>query len=141
MSAFMVEDKTINRVASNLYSNREGNWTRRQIEKAFGIPADGTNRDENARQLGQLMFALNVRGVNCRYGEGEADKFRPLTYTYQYETTRKLQVLKSLRCWLDQCNEGDTDEQTLYKIMDEYADSLAYSIVSDLPAYDQAEWG
>ena len=140
MSAFMVEDKTINRVAARVYHDREASWTRRQLEKEFGIPADGTDREGNANQLGRLMFALNIRGVNDRYGAGEAREFRELDYEYHYETCTKIQALKSLRCWIYQCSEGDTDEQPLFTIMDDYSHSLALDIVGDLPEYDKAEW-
>ena len=140
MSAFMVEDKTINRVASTLYHDREAAWTRKRLFEEFGIPTDG-DRDQCAAQLGQLMFILNIRGVNARYGSDQAQEFRPLDYAYHYEMTTKMQALKSLRCWLYQCNEGDTNKQDLYKIMDGYADALALSIISAMPEYDQADWG
>ena len=140
MSAFMVEDKTINRVTSTLYHDREAAWTQKQLFETCGIPTDG-GRDRCAAQLGQLMFALNIRGVNARYGSDQAKEFRPLDYAYHYEMTTRMQALKSLRCWLYQCTEGDTDQQELYKIMDNYSHSLALSIINELPEYDQADWG
>jgi hypothetical protein len=108
MSAFMVEDKTINRVVH--YLRREvdkSSFLKGKAEKAFGI---STDKDGWAELAGKAMFQLNIDGVNERYGMGEAQKFRPLNYSYAparpttiYNQAAKIQVLKSLACWLYQC--------------------------------------
>lgn len=142
MSSFLVDDQTINRIVSEIYHDQHAgaSWTRRKLTEAFGIPQNG-NRDDNAAQLGKLMFDLNISAVNARYGEGQAADFRPLTYRYSYTPVNTYQVLKSLQCWLYQCTEGDTEQQELYKIMGDYAGSLAMQIISRTPQYEAAEWG
>jgi hypothetical protein len=142
MSAFMIEDKTINYVV---------NWLRREIDRfSFTrIPHElkGLGFDTSvagwAENLGQAMFQLNIKAVEARYGNGEAVKFRQLDYQFKHtEAVSLVQVLKSLQCWLYQCNEGDVPETELYELFD--TDVQVYlmdKIISTLPEYEQADWG
>ena len=142
MSAFIVEDKTINKIVT---------WFRREIyrresscidhlAKKYDIDLISDLWDE---PLAKAMFALNCNAVNARYGEGEAEKFRPLDYTYRPEPYLTLiEVFKALQCWLYQCCEGDIPETSkLYQFFREIENYLARKIVSNLPEYDNAEWG
>lgn len=52
-----------------------------------------------------------------------------------------MQALKSLRCWLYQCSEGNVPEQPLFKALERYAGDLAFHIVAELPGWNAAEWG
>jgi hypothetical protein len=140
MSAFMVEDETINRVVT---------WLTREVStspfiidrlaRKYEVDLESSNWDE---KLAQAMFQLNCDGVNARYGKGEAEKFRPLSFQYQWESYFPLvQVLKSLRCWKYQCNEGDVPQTKLYQFFGEVEKYLALQIVVDLPEYEKAWWG
>jgi hypothetical protein len=140
MSAFMVEDKTINRVVT---------WLRDEIKHMYFIPKKlaelgiDTGKPGWEEQLGQAMFQLNIDGVTARYGKGEAESFRPLNYKYSptYALTA-YQVLKSLQCWLYQCTEGEVPETELYKLFDQDIKVYLMSkIIDSLPAYEKAEWG
>lgn len=141
MSAYIVEDKTINRVVSFLEQDRDSAHIKRKVGECFKL----SGFDPLA--LGCAMFSLNVEGVEARYGDratySEGDgSFRPLDYRYQYETCTRMQALKSLRCWLYQCSEGDIPETSaFFQLMERYAGELAYSIVADLPEYCAAAWG
>jgi hypothetical protein len=128
MSAFMVEDTTINRVVT---------WLKREVQRSR-IDLTSDQWDE---KLAQIMFQLNCDGVNARYGEGEAEKFRPLNFTYKPEYASRIQVLKSLQCWLYQCREGNVPDTQLYQFFEAVAHHLALHIVMDLPEYDKAMWG
>jgi hypothetical protein len=134
MSAFVVDDKTINRIATFLhddYNNKT--WTLHRLEE-IGI----TTQEE----LGKAMFDLNVNAVNQRYGDGQAATFRSLDYQFTYELVLStFQAVKSLKCWLYQCSEGDVPETPLYKIMDDYCNNVMYHIVSSNPQYERAAWG
>jgi hypothetical protein len=140
MSAFMVEDKTINYVV---------NWLRRNIDRFSLIPHKlkelGFDTGESgwAEQLGQAMFQLNIDAVEARYGGGEAVKFRQLDYRFEHtEAVSLVQVLKSLQCWLYQCNEGDVPETGLYGLFDiDVRMYLMSTIIDRLPEYNEAEWG
>ena len=140
MSAFMVEDKTINNVVNWLWdeSNRLSLIPRKLKELGFDTSVPGW-----AEALGYMMFQLNIQAVDARYGNGEAAKFRDLDY--QYWMTRSVplvQVLKSLQCWLYQCCEGDVPKTELYKLFGTDVQLYLMSkIIEKLPAYEKADWG
>ncbi len=140
MSAFMVEDTTINRVVTWL--KREvttSRFTLDRLAREYDVNLTSDRWDET---LAQAMFQLNCDGVNARYGNGEAEKFRPLNFTYKPEIYHSLvQVLKSLQCWKYQCNEGDVPETNLYQFFEEVEHHLALKIVTNLAEYDKATWG
>jgi len=140
MSAFMVEDITINRVVTWL--KREVSTSRFTLNWLAGEYDVDLTSDQWDEKLAQAMFQLNCDGVNARYGNGEAEKFRPLNFTYKPEMCHSLvQVLKSLQCWKYQCSEGDVPETRLYRFFEEVAHHLALKIVMDLPGYTKATWG
>jgi hypothetical protein len=138
MSAFIVEDKTINRVVTFLGTDREGDWLRRQVQEHLGLDlTTGVGRET----LGQLMFSLNCDAVNQRYGENQAQEFRPLDYKYRMEIScNRIQAFKSLQCWHYQCSEGDIDQNPLYQTMERIQGALAEIIVTRLDAYDKLAW-
>lgn len=132
MSAYVVEDKTISRILS--YLEHQDDWSKGYILRQcaeHGIAGD-------LAMLGQRMMDLNVLAVNVRYGESyEADRF-----TFTYEIVDKMQAYKSLCCWSYQCAEGEIPEKSrLYRLMETLKGTIAASIVADLPAWNQAEWG
>ena len=140
MSAFMVEDETINRIVT---------WLRREVStshfaidrlaRKYGVYLGSSNWDE---KLANAMFQLNCDGVNARYGEGEAEQFRPLNFRHKPEVYFSLvQVLKSLQCWMYQCCEGEVPQTKLYQFFEEVENHLALKIVMDLPEYEKTKWG
>ena len=148
MSAYMVEDKTINRIVNWL--KREvfrNSYLKEKTEKVLGI---SVGSDKWAQTVGKALFKLNIDGVNDRYGEGEAQRFRKLNYAYlpDHPTTlytslgARIQVLKSMQCFLYQCMEGEVVKNPLYRLFREVVEPhLMSSIIHDLPEYDEAEWG
>lgn len=140
MSAFIVEDTTINRVVSWLGSVIRDIYSVREELRKLGIDVNETEWKED---LGRKMFELNIAAVNTRYGEGEAEHFRALNYQYRYEKPcSRFQVLKSLRCWLYQCTEGDVPNEPLYTFFDStVCRYLMMDIIDRMSEYDRAEWG
>jgi hypothetical protein len=140
MSAFLVEDKTINSIVTWL--TREvstSHFTIDRLARKYGVDLTSDTWDE---KLATAMFQLNCDGVTARYGEGEAEKFRPLTCTYKPEIYHSLvQVFKSLQCWKYQCSEGDVPQTKLYQFFEAVENHLAVKIVMDLPEYEKAKWG
>ncbi len=141
MSAYIVEDKTINRVVTwfkrEVATNRH--FTLDCLAREYGVDLTSDQWEE---KLAQAMFQLNCDGVNAQYGNGEAEKFRPLNFTYKPEIYHSLvQVLKSLQCWMYQCNEEDVPQTKLYQLFEAVEHHLALKIVMDLPEYDKATWG
>ena len=140
MSAFLVEDNTINRIVEWLsWEVTRSPRLRLSIEHTLGITTRGTSWEQ---ELGQAMVQLNCDAVTDRYGEGEAAKFRTLDYRYQPTHGSEIQVLKSLRCWLYQCREGEVPTQPLYRFFDEVVEPyLMTKIICALPEYEAAAWG
>ena len=143
MSAFIVDNKTINNIVTWLDSALEETYgtiiiRQKLLEQGF----DASESDWTER-LGQAMFQLNVIAVDARYGSGEAKRFRPLAYRYKLTHSVPLvQVLKSLQCWLYQCNEGDVPQTALYGLFDnEVRLYLMTEIIDALPEYQEAFWG
>jgi hypothetical protein len=140
MSAFMVADETINRVITWLsWEITKSQWLKKKAEDGLKID---TSKHYWEEELGHAMFELNIAGVNDRYGEGEAKTFRALNYRYTPVHGSRIQVLKSLQCWLYQCMEGEVVKKPLYQFFDTFIEPhLMSSIISDLPEYKRAEWG
>jgi hypothetical protein len=143
MSAFMVADKTINQIVNWLDKALEEAYDtitirHKLLEQGFDASVAGW-----AERLGYALFQLNVIAVDARYGSGQAKKFRPLDYHYRVTKPVPLaQVLKSLHCWLYQCNEGDVPQTALYGLFDnEVQLYLMTEIIDTLPEYQNAFWG
>jgi len=136
MSAFIVEDKTINIVITGLAYDRDGSWLKRKLSEA-GYDLETL---EGRTKLGWAMFSLNIRAVNQRYDDNSADQFRPLNFKFQLEGNYpKIAAFKALECWIYQCSEGDCNQSVLYKLMEDVAHSWACDIVSDMPEYETAK--
>ena len=135
----MVSDETINRVVTWLATELiRSERLKRKVSDELHLDTSKPNWEEI---LGFVMFQLNIDGVNERYGEGEAQKFRKLDYHYAPAHSSKIQVLKSLQCWLYQCMEGEVVKNPLYIFFDTVIQlHLMGSIISALPEYQQAKW-
>jgi hypothetical protein len=142
MSAFMVNDTAINYVVNWLRRNRD-QFSFSVIPHKLKELGFDTSVAGWAERLGQAMFQLNIDAVEARYGSGEAVKFRQLDYRFEHtEAVSLMQVLKSLQCWLYQCNEGAVPETELYGLFDTDVQMfLMGKIITSLPEYEEADWG
>ena len=132
MSAYIVKDKTINRVVTWLSVQPEF------LQKRVAGNAEIEIEDPEFRfKLGLSMYKLNVDAVNERYQENHDPD---LSFKARHEFANRIQVLKSLRCWLYQCTEGEAVTRPLYKAMETLRDFLALEIVESMPKYEAAEW-
>lgn len=138
MSAFMVEDKTINRVVTWISDSDNAPRFARDLAK-IGIDIEHGGWAE----LGKAFYALNRRGVDARYGPGESYEFRPDEYQYKREHATPEQVYMSAQCLRYQCAEGNLPEtDPLYKFLDQVViPYLAHDVIKRLRAYQEAEWG
>lgn len=138
MSAYIVENKTINKVLTYLKLNREGDWINSQIKKELNIDVEDVKELD---RMGRAMLLLNIEAVDSRYSETNDSTELLNAYNWQIElNTNIMQALKSLQCWLYQCSEGKIPESGLYKLMDEVKVSWLEKIVSSLPAYNKIAW-
>jgi hypothetical protein len=144
MSAFMVDDITINRVVSWMYYEIVGDKNLSYYLKEEFKEYDFI-KDSGFEKLANDMFQLNANSVEQRHGKGELGKFRSLDFEFKLISilwlNNEYQVLKSLRCWLYQCAEGDIlDTNKLYQKFDRLSGKLAYRLVEQLDVYENAHW-
>ena len=130
MSAFLVEDKTINKIATKVYLGRDFEFVQEQL------------KDLNIRtpeELGKALFKLNCDSLNGRYGSAEG--FRSMNYRYSLEGNHTmLSVFKSLESLIYQCSEDGAIDQKLYKFLEGLALVMAKRIIWDLPEYKNSRW-
>lgn len=147
MSAFVVSDDCINKIVSWVnnvamagHSHKYWFVVRPLSKLGYFIDTD----EECFKKLAADMFTMNCDGVEQRYGKGQAKEFRPLDFAYRYSPgfhVNVYQILKSLRCLLYQCTEGEVPEQNaLYAALDTLSLNLSYAIVSNTKEYDAAQW-
>jgi len=140
MSAYVVDDATINKVVSFLALKQQGS---RGFYPADALEGYYDLRDEaDVSKLAYDMFDLNCIAVDQRYGEGEAAEFRPLDFEYRFVMPPPIIVVyKALNTWLYQCSEGNVPGRKLYQLMDSVSNRLAHEIVRSTPQYEATPWG
>lgn len=144
MSSFIVEDRTINGIVAAIVS-----YKARPTHNTPLVSEPLANLTEDAPAFGLALRRLNEAAVGDRYGTDDIVEttIRILDiagsdYSYQWVgVPTKVALYKSIRCFLYQCMEGDIPEHPLYKLIEEFAGSVAYSIVSGLPEFETAQWG
>jgi len=138
MSAFIVENKTINRILTYLELNQHqnGQWESRRLKEAG---YDITTQD-GLTVLGQTMLNLNTDAVDQRYDEKNNREFVG-KYNFKTIPVDRIQALKSLRCLIYQCLEGDIPEREFFKLMDAISYQWMYAIINDMEAFQTADWG
>jgi len=143
MSAFIVQDKTINQIVNWLifdddYPSAENTYgeVSKIIKDEFKIDF---NHSEAREILAYKMYQLNCKAVDHRYNEQNDDCSSNFKYLFKYPTNRA-QALKSLSCWLYQCSEGDIPKSKLYKVFKRVQSVIAYHIATSTPEYEQAGW-
>ena len=136
MSAFLVADKTINKILTQLdYKTRQSLWLRGKFEEELGV----NFAEDWPTKLGQKMWELNQLALGYRYG----DEKEELKYSFSPVLCTPIEAFKALQCWMYQCSEGDIPEKS--KLFRFFADvvrpHLAEAIITQTAEYDQAEWG
>lgn len=142
MSAYVVADSTINKVVSLLYLKTAGSESRYYVWNGLEKLGYNLQTKEGQKQLAQDMFDLNCDAVNQRYGEGQAEEFRPLDFEYCFTLqVNPFSALKALECWRYQCSEGNVPDHPLYKVMLDWERQICRAIVHNLPQYEAAPYG
>ena len=108
-----------------------------------------------SRYSGQAIFNelywMNVRAYCGRYEDEDIAKsvppakFRRTCYkeikrTQQGPVNWKIQLFKSLRCYIYQCSEDATIGEELYKAIVDLKNAFAVAIIEGTRDYDLAEW-
>lgn len=139
MSAFIVEDETINRIVtwieSNTGNNSIGSYVKRALSK-YGI-SEGMVTYENLNRMANSFLVLNKLAVDARYKEKNGINLMK----FVREFVPDIQVLKSMHCLRYQCDEGENDKQPGFKLLEELIQILTDHIIDSLPEYERAVWG
>jgi hypothetical protein len=122
MSSFICSDKTINRILSFL---------------AFNNPEFKNMTSDQITKFGQKMVNLNYMAYYQRYDKKE----KPYVYVWKDTVCSSVQALKSLKCFLYQCYEGNINKRKLFKKLEHIEVWLMNKVINELESYDRAEWG
>lgn len=132
MSSFIVSDTTINSIVTYIDEHRyPSSENVDYILNKYGYAK--FNND----QLAQMLLEMNYQGTNARYGES---KLVPRIEYHPVHTSRE-QALKSMECLHYQASEGDVPKKSkTYKFLEALIGVAADNIVSDIPAFKEAQW-
>jgi len=135
MSAFIVDDETINRIVD--FVNQMEPWD------LGNVGLEPFDHDvEIMTAFGKRLYAMNCDAVRQRYEHHDdatfLEMFGPIGYQWATVTTDTMAAYKSLSCLIYQCTEGDVDESQDYAMLIKLRGMWADAIVCDLPAYDAA---
>lgn len=140
MSAYVVSNETINKILAFMKADCKRNpHIYRPLENMNLV---WTGKDA-AWALGSMMLDLNIDAVCARYSGEKADvlkKDREFEHNGVLPPSR-IQVFKSLKCWLYQCSEGDVPETDLFKAFYEVSGNMAKHIVTRTAEFEAAVWG
>ncbi len=108
-------------------------------------------------RLGQWLVDMNIRAVDCRYGEHNPVPIYRNTYIGKHKTIAELvQRYKAIRCLAYQCCEGNVPETPLYRQLEAAGNTVARMILGSrsngdpeadaaaidrMPEYEDAPWG
>lgn len=134
MSAFVVKEKTINRIVNYLADARNLDFTRRLLEeKGYDLKVV-----EGKRKLFNHLYSMNLQAVDQRYKEKNMRDH----YSFKLlDGCMSIAAYKAFNCFMYQCCEGNIPETDLYKLMDKVQSQVARHILSCSKEYDTADWG
>ncbi len=141
MSAYIVEDETINRVVGYLRICGED----KKLWIPFPLKQIGYDLANplHCKRLSEEMFTLNCDSIEQHYGEGSAEDMsggHAFVHQVEFDGSSRTQVLKSLACFLYQACEGNCEKSLLYQALARIKGILAYDILSDMSLYENAKW-
>lgn len=137
MSAFLVQDSTIDRIVDFCYMLT----FQREAPLAYLKSPVVLNNYEDCIEFGKKLYAMNVVALVARYDTRAVDLMPDNGHHYRSGKVPTMgAMLKHLDCYLYQCSEGSVPEEALYVSLDVLRDSLARVIASEAPDYKAAAW-
>ncbi len=137
MSAYIVDDDTINRIVAYLVCDELGS---RKVT-AHSVRQAGFDIIRDARGFAHELHRLNVYAIDERYGEGQGREMSGEPFEYaDINPPTIYQALMSLQCLIYQCSEGDCVERPLYKLLRDIELCLMHAIIDTIPEYKAAQW-
>jgi hypothetical protein len=86
--------------------------------------------------IGQQLLDLNFLAYNHRYSQ----KGPTPTYSWNIKGLTRVQLYKTLQCYLYQCTEGDIPDTRIYKYLERELRTLADYIITEIPDYQSHPW-
>lgn len=159
MSSFIMNPKTIAYIAEFMAAHINSGFNYTHLYN--GLPQEFVNRVMNdgmasAELIYKQLYTLNYDAFECRYEGRHAEdletcrEYMELFAEYDNRIDRPssgkaekwhFQMLKSMRCYLYQCNEGKIyAESETFQAVEEMIKGLTDYIINKLPEYQEAEW-
>ena len=141
MSAYIVENETIDRIVTGLARLNNNCYPEISMLTSFRV-GRSVGRIADCTKLGKELLAMNTDAVNLRY-PGTQDTAPAYKFNSSSAWQLKLiQFYKSLQCFLYQCTEGkEIETRKLFIELTEIKNNIARAIVNALPEYQDANWG
>lgn len=149
MSAFVVSDNTLKRVASiiaNVCNDVEPAITGASAEEIKNLFSD-CNKD--VYKIAARLYKVNVQSVNYRYDENSSTRFSkknfgsvdPSEFILETpEAQSTFQAYASVRCWIYQsCERPDCNKNKYYRAVNILSDSLVNFIGIDSDKIENCE--
>jgi hypothetical protein len=94
--------------------------------------------DVDLNDVGQLLWAQNVKSVNYRYNETDtAETYHFEDQLFDYDRNPVV-IIKAVQCWQYQsCEDPDHASSEAW----EWSNAILGSAISRLPGYNDAPWG
>ena len=128
MSAWLVQDKTINHIADLL---------------VYGLPQKHAIRGwDNQKNCAVKLKTINLESLKQRYGD-EYDEYDVHISHERYPVSLAISLIQSLKhvqCFKYQCSEGDVPDTMSYKEIEKLEDQLSWEIICNLKEYNESKW-
>lgn len=104
---------------------------------------------ESDKTIFNALAGTNLNALEQRYSkETAAEMFDGKDYEDGHDIWEPrngvqpwhYQLLKSLKCYIYQCSEGNVPDSPIYKAIDKLIDNLAMFIACNQQEYEDAEW-
>ena len=127
MSAFMMNEKSIANIAAYMARNSEF----------------AEEKNLNYQQMFLMLEDMNIQALVARYGDDPEElKYGifPQDPGVPEDLEGKVQLHKTMACYLYQCSEGKVPEWELYKEVRRCKYEFADDILAGLPMWEEAKW-
>lgn len=144
MSAFIVNDKTINRILSFCFWTQD-TFLKLDIQRILNKIGFSVRDEEEQQKLGEAIRELNFESIRQRYGDKSLKEDKKYFKEYKFidiplKERIIYQVYNHLRCLTYQLSEGNIPKTKLYKALEELENALAYSIANEKVEKLKCEW-
>ena len=126
MSAWLICDQTLNHIAHIMVKGYRDN--------------DALANEHTQKSMANALKQMNLEALYQRYDDEYDGSDCIVSPTLYPHATSPIQTYKHIQCFLYQCSEGDVPECLLYKKVRKLQYQVAYSIVENLPEYNEANW-